>query len=70
MSERPKLRAKTHRSHVSQKRGGADGKRLGSAIHLPDVRQESEGEEEPRDKTTDVCKVVNPREQAEGEEKC
>lgn len=37
---------------------------------LPDVRQESEGEEEPRHKTADVCEVVDPREQAEGEEKC
>lgn len=43
---------------------------LGSAIHLPDVRQESEGEEEPGHKPADVCKVVDPRKQAEGEEKC
>lgn len=36
--------------------------------HLPDVRQEGEGQEEPRHKTADVSKVVDPREQAEREE--
>lgn len=36
--------------------------------HLPDVRQEGERQEEPRHKTADVSKVVDPRKQAKGKE--
>lgn len=68
MSERLKLGANVNPSSVSQKRQTIENV-LGSPIHLPDVRQEGEGEEEPRHKTADVCKVVDPREQAKGEEK-
>lgn len=35
---------------------------------LPDVRQEGEGQEEPRHEAADVGEVVDPREQAKGEE--
>ncbi len=38
------------------------------SLHLPDVWQEGEGQEESRHKTTDVGKVVNPRKQTKGEE--
>lgn len=71
MSERLKLGANVNESSISQNKKLVPIENvLGSPIHLPDVRQESEGEEEPRHKTADVCKVVDPREQAKGEEKC
>lgn len=38
------------------------------SLHLPDVWQEGEGQEEARHKTADVGKVVDPRKQTEGEE--
>lgn len=66
ISERPKLKVEINQSTVSQRKLEVI-ENIKVALRSPDVWQESEGEEEPRHKTTNVGKVVDPRKQAKGE---